>query len=84
MELLIYSPNRPLIDFSLVFLWMMSVGTVLSASLWSEIVGSDEHDESNSIEQSPKVLSMQVTFSASALSIRTNCDTPFKFKFAEN
>ncbi|XP_042046819.1 signal peptide peptidase-like 3 isoform X4 [Salvia splendens] len=53
VELLIYSPNRPIIDYSVVFLWMMSVGTVVSATLWSDIVGSKEyHEPSNQL--SPK------------------------------
>lgn len=56
VELLIYSPNRPVVDcYSAVFLWMMSVGTIVTATLWSEILGSEEHDESRN-ELSPKVL----------------------------
>ncbi|KAH6836247.1 SIGNAL PEPTIDE PEPTIDASE-LIKE 3 [Perilla frutescens var. hirtella] len=53
VELLIYSPNRPVVDYSVIFLWMMSVGTVVTATLWSDIVGSEEHDDSNN-ELSPK------------------------------
>lgn len=54
VELLIYSPNRPVVDcYSAVFLWMMSVGTIVTATLWSEILGSEEHDESRN-ELSPK------------------------------
>lgn len=30
-----YSPERPLVDISETFLWLMAVGTVLGASFWS-------------------------------------------------
>ncbi|XP_052188514.1 signal peptide peptidase-like 2 [Diospyros lotus] len=53
VELLLYSPNRPIIDFSVVFLWMMSVGTIIAASLWSEFTASEEGDERYN-ELSPK------------------------------
>lgn len=59
MELLIYSPNRPVVDYSVVFLWMMSVGTVVSATLWSDIVGSEEYDEPSN-QLSPKVLCKKI------------------------
>ncbi|XP_042046125.1 signal peptide peptidase-like 2, partial [Salvia splendens] len=52
-ELLIYSPNRPIVDYSVVFLWMMTVGTVVSATLWSDIVGSEEYYEPSN-QLSPK------------------------------
>ncbi|KAL9687043.1 hypothetical protein QQ045_031439 [Rhodiola kirilowii] len=41
VEILLYAPVRPTIDYSVVFLWMMATGTVACASLWSEIVGSE-------------------------------------------
>uniref|UniRef100_A0A7N0TU23 PA domain-containing protein n=1 Tax=Kalanchoe fedtschenkoi TaxID=63787 RepID=A0A7N0TU23_KALFE len=41
VEVLLYAPVRPIIDFSVAFLWMMAVGTVACASLWSEIVEDD-------------------------------------------
>ncbi|KAI8005727.1 Signal peptide peptidase-like 3 [Camellia lanceoleosa] len=28
VELMLYSPNRPIVDFSVVFLWLMAVGTI--------------------------------------------------------
>nr|ADE76315.1 unknown [Picea sitchensis] len=31
----IYSPDRPLVDIAEVFLWLMAVGTILCASFWS-------------------------------------------------
>ncbi|XP_051133412.1 signal peptide peptidase-like 5 [Andrographis paniculata] len=42
VELLLYSPPRPVVDYSVVFLWLMSVSTVLSASLWSEFTKSEQ------------------------------------------
>ncbi|KAL8490296.1 hypothetical protein ACS0TY_025992 [Phlomoides rotata] len=53
VELLIYAPSHPIIDYSVVFLWMMAVGTVLTASLWSKITESEQSDESRN-ELSPK------------------------------
>ncbi|KAG5252083.1 signal peptide peptidase 2B [Salix suchowensis] len=35
--LLFYAPVRPPVDFSVIFLWIMAVGTVVCASVWSEI-----------------------------------------------
>ncbi|KAK4489124.1 hypothetical protein RD792_004918 [Penstemon davidsonii] len=45
VELLLYSPNRPNIDYSLIFLWLMAVGTVVCASLWSEFTRSEQSDD---------------------------------------
>ncbi|CAI9762835.1 unnamed protein product [Fraxinus pennsylvanica] len=56
VELLLYSPDRPIVDFSVTFLWLMSVGTVVCASLWSEFTVSDQSDEPYD-ELSPKVSS---------------------------
>ncbi|KAJ1382420.1 Presenilin/signal peptide peptidase [Sesbania bispinosa] len=44
VEVLLYAPTRPVVDFSVGVLWLMSVGTVICASLWSDIVGSDKFD----------------------------------------
>ncbi|XP_042040299.1 signal peptide peptidase-like 3 [Salvia splendens] len=44
VELLLYSPDRPILDYSVIFLWLMAVGTVVFASLWSEITGSKQTD----------------------------------------
>ncbi|KAL7251028.1 hypothetical protein ACSBR1_012951 [Camellia fascicularis] len=52
VELMLYSPNRPIVDFSVVFLWLMAVGTVISASLWSEFTSSEQNDDR--YELSPK------------------------------
>ncbi|KAI4344990.1 hypothetical protein L6164_012160 [Bauhinia variegata] len=56
VEILLYAPTRPLIDFSVVFLWMMAVGTIICASLWPDITNSDHSDEGYN-ELSPKVSS---------------------------
>ncbi|XP_031474619.1 signal peptide peptidase-like 2 isoform X1 [Nymphaea colorata] len=46
VEILMYAPSRPVIDFSQFCLWMMSVGTVFCASLWSEFVAREQTSES--------------------------------------
>ncbi|PON66904.1 Peptidase A22B, signal peptide peptidase [Parasponia andersonii] len=53
VELLLYSPKRPIVDFSVVFLWMMAVGTLVCASLWSEFTAPERTDERYN-ELSPK------------------------------
>ncbi|GAB4834171.1 Signal peptide peptidase-like 3 [Ancistrocladus abbreviatus] len=45
VELLLYAPKRPRIDFSVIFLWMMAVGTVVCASLWSDLVARKQNEE---------------------------------------
>ena len=35
VRVLFYSPKRTLVDIAEVFLWLMAVGTILSASFWS-------------------------------------------------
>lgn len=45
MEVLLYSPNRPVVDFSASFLWLMAVGTIVCASLWAEFVACEQVDE---------------------------------------
>ncbi|KAI4302716.1 hypothetical protein MLD38_038433 [Melastoma candidum] len=45
VELLLYSPKRPIVDGSVVFLWMMAVGTIICASIWSDITAPDQSDE---------------------------------------
>ncbi|KAG6592894.1 Signal peptide peptidase-like 5, partial [Cucurbita argyrosperma subsp. sororia] len=52
VELLLYAPKRPVVDFSVVFLWMMSVGTVACATLWSDITAQQTEERYN--ELSPK------------------------------
>ncbi|XP_024044232.1 signal peptide peptidase-like 5 isoform X5 [Citrus clementina] len=52
VELLLYAPNRPDVDFAVIFLWMMAVGTIIAAALWS-LLTSEQTDERYN-ELSPK------------------------------
>ncbi|XP_068645165.1 signal peptide peptidase-like 2 [Aristolochia californica] len=45
VELLLYSPKRPVVDFSEIFLWMMAVGTILCATLWEDYIACEPSDE---------------------------------------
>ncbi|XP_027352751.1 signal peptide peptidase-like 2 isoform X1 [Abrus precatorius] len=45
VEILLYAPPRPLVDVSVAFLWLMSVGTIVCASLWSDLTTSEKSDE---------------------------------------
>ncbi|GAB2263855.1 hypothetical protein Droror1_Dr00025989 [Drosera rotundifolia] len=45
VELLLYSPERPPIDYSVIFVWLIAVGTVVIASLWSDLVGCECSNE---------------------------------------
>ncbi|GMY32220.1 signal peptide peptidase-like 5 [Fagus crenata] len=53
VELLLYAPTRPVVDVSVVFLWMMAIGTIFCASRWSEFTASEQTDERYN-ELSPK------------------------------
>ncbi|CAN6462563.1 unnamed protein product [Victoria cruziana] len=46
VEILMYSPSRPVVDFSQLCLWLMSVGTVFFASVWSEYFAREQTNES--------------------------------------
>ncbi|KAJ6880314.1 hypothetical protein NC652_033600 [Populus alba x Populus x berolinensis] len=65
VELLFYAPVRPPMDLSVIFLWMMAVGTVVCASLWSEIAASKEAEERYN-ELSPKETSNVSAFKDNA------------------
>ncbi|XP_058093490.1 signal peptide peptidase-like 2 isoform X3 [Magnolia sinica] len=45
VEVLLYSPDQPIMDFSVVFLWLMSVGTLVCACLWSDIVSCKQSED---------------------------------------
>ncbi|KQK07588.1 signal peptide peptidase-like 2 [Brachypodium distachyon] len=45
VEVQLYSPNRPVVDLSACFLWIMAVGTIVCSSLWSEFVACEQVDE---------------------------------------
>lgn len=53
VEILLYAPNRPNVDMAVIFLWLMAVGTIVCASLWSEITASEQTDDRYN-ELSPK------------------------------
>lgn len=60
MEVLLYSPNRPVVDLSATFLWLMAVGTIVCASLWAEIIAGEQIDDRYN-QLTRKVL-FQITF----------------------
>ncbi|XP_074564349.1 signal peptide peptidase-like 2 [Curcuma longa] len=45
VEVLLYSPNRPVVDLSAAFLLLMTVGTIVCASLWSEFIVGEHIDD---------------------------------------
>lgn len=45
VEVLLYSPERPVVDFSATFLWLMAVGTIVCASIWAEFIACEPIDE---------------------------------------
>ncbi|XP_020598460.1 signal peptide peptidase-like 2 [Phalaenopsis equestris] len=45
MDVLLYSPIRPVVDISAFFLWLMAVATVICASFWPNLVSYDQGDE---------------------------------------
>ncbi|XP_062182467.1 signal peptide peptidase-like 2 isoform X3 [Phragmites australis] len=45
VEVQLYSPNRPVVDLSAFFLWIMAIGTIVCASLWTEFVACEQVDE---------------------------------------
>ncbi|KAK8938288.1 Signal peptide peptidase-like 2 [Platanthera guangdongensis] len=45
VEVLLYSPERPVVDFSATFLWLMALGTIVCASLWAEFIACEPIDE---------------------------------------
>ncbi|CAN4104613.1 unnamed protein product [Withania somnifera] len=53
VEILFYSPDRPILDYSAMFIWLMAVGTIFCASFWSELT---TNKESNRYEQAPEVI----------------------------
>ncbi|XWS13237.1 hypothetical protein CRYUN_Cryun36dG0020300 [Craigia yunnanensis] len=53
VEFLLYAPTRPVVDFSVIFLWAMAVGTIVTASFWQEF-GTSEHTDERYNELSPK------------------------------
>uniref|UniRef100_A0A0C9S6Z7 TSA: Wollemia nobilis Ref_Wollemi_Transcript_10156_2114 transcribed RNA sequence n=1 Tax=Wollemia nobilis TaxID=56998 RepID=A0A0C9S6Z7_9CONI len=53
----IYSPDRPLVDIAEVFLWLMAVSTILCASFWSAWSAREVADEQyKSVKDDPDAL----------------------------
>ncbi|PRQ38041.1 putative mannosyl-oligosaccharide 1,2-alpha-mannosidase [Rosa chinensis] len=45
VELLLYSPKRPVVDFGVAFLWLMAVGTIKVASYWKTFTVVEQNDD---------------------------------------
>lgn len=45
VEIRLYSPNRPVVDYSAIFLWLMAVLTIICASIWGEFIACERADE---------------------------------------
>ncbi|KAK4751309.1 hypothetical protein SAY87_004791 [Trapa incisa] len=45
LEILLYSPERPVVDGGVAFLWLMAVGTVICASFWEEMTTTEQTEE---------------------------------------
>ncbi|KAL4578556.1 hypothetical protein LXL04_014680 [Taraxacum kok-saghyz] len=54
VEVAIYAPESPLIDPAAAFLWLIAVGTIVLASLWSDITKINDTNEPYN-QLSPKV-----------------------------
>ncbi|KAK4793966.1 hypothetical protein SAY86_011960 [Trapa natans] len=52
VEILLYSPERPVVDGGVALLWLMAVGTIICASLWSDL--TTEQTDERYDELSPK------------------------------
>ncbi|XP_042484882.1 signal peptide peptidase-like 2 [Macadamia integrifolia] len=45
VELLLYSPDSPIVGLSEFCIWIMAVGTIILASVWSEFIACEQNDE---------------------------------------
>lgn len=45
VEVQLYSPNRPTVDISAIFLMLMAVGTIVCGTLWSDFIECEQVDE---------------------------------------
>ncbi|CAN0858113.1 Signal peptide peptidase-like 2 [Linum grandiflorum] len=55
LEVGVYSPNRPVVDISVIFLWLMATSTVAAASLWPELKETNNNNnQTNYNDFSPK------------------------------
>ncbi|VVA90125.1 unnamed protein product [Arabis nemorensis] len=53
VDILLYAPKSPVVDYAVAFLWLMSVGTVFIAAVWSHVT-SPKKNEDQYDELSPK------------------------------
>lgn len=53
VELLLYSPDRPIVDYSVSFIWLMAVGTIICAALWKKFTQSKESDDYELSQEPP-------------------------------
>lgn len=68
----LYSPKRPLVDIAEVFLWLMAVGTILSASYWSAWSAREAANEQDKL--------LKVNFSlVTVISISFEEGTPYSW-----
>ncbi|XP_064951071.1 signal peptide peptidase-like 2 isoform X3 [Musa acuminata AAA Group] len=51
VDILLYSPTRPILDISVVFLVLMAVGTIVSASFWDEFTAHEQDQPSAETNQ---------------------------------
>lgn len=56
VELLLYSPDRPIVDYSVSFLWLMAVGTIICAALWKKFTQSKDDDMTTKEEDDSEIL----------------------------
>jgi hypothetical protein len=42
VDVLLYTPNKPVLDMAIPVLWIMAVGCTVCASLWGEYISCDE------------------------------------------
>ncbi|KAM3249972.1 signal peptide peptidase-like 5 [Capsicum annuum] len=45
VEMMLYSPDRPIVDYSVSFIWLMAVGTIVCAALWKKFTKPKETKE---------------------------------------
>ncbi|TMW97607.1 hypothetical protein EJD97_005235 [Solanum chilense] len=56
VELLLYSPDRPIVDYSVSFIWLMAVGTIICAALWKKFTQSKDDDMTVKEEDDSEIL----------------------------
>ncbi|PKA48045.1 Signal peptide peptidase-like 5 [Apostasia shenzhenica] len=69
----LYSPDRPLVDTAEIFLWLMAVGTILCASIWSAWSSREASIEYEKLlkDAPEELLNMESTGSSGVVDINT-------------